>query len=1245
MILAELAKSLGGRRTELLELAGALQLLPSNATKWIRFERFLEVAWAVAGDPSEVPALSPREIRRLLSEPPILTPLVESQEDPYEEPFVACLSFYGGNHRVLSGGGSGLASGCQVLLNALRKAESAEMSKLAAATFLDATVLLTLSEESCRRAGLSRWTPGELKTSRPLGVPDEEALAQLRRCVRFSSSEMESLLGSGWAEMSEGLVMPSHRDLVDHDSESPTDDALCIFPLAQTLEGDTVLAFPGGVCSSILHRALVRASEASLGRWLASSIQAEMDSVVHRAAARMGWRRIGGLVGLPEPDLIGESYYLIDHDLLVHVCQVADSLDGYVLGKPFDYTDFSTARLEIDERASRVRDLTLGQGQATAVLHLVVDLPLGRSYALGFRDGAESHSTWLSVRLDHLELLSELEQDDPLGLWYFSRAADKLREAGPVMSWSALDEYAIYRGHDKSFYLSDDVPANLVSVSAGCSGELVSVEWARLDRHAAISPRDSTVVDVRRWDADDEQAVYRPEGEAKRDWLLVELDIPIWILPSEGGVPDGHLVAEVVRTIAFWVWTMREDLRPALEALAGRLESLTVEVSVATQEVTDPPNREVEPIAEWVTIDAPSDSILRIKIQAQGGMRLGSADNIGERSLASAIYEKLFALAGVPAAREFHKYRESLPLSPTKMLHVFHGDDDPLITLGLMALPRIVPEAVTQQVLDRVGELLGDKLQLDPGRISREDRTATLNGIVAGLYGELYRLLAKLRPDGLMQYLTGELEALHALRSLGDLRMASQAACFGKQSAALAGTVRLERDVISTSIALRFVIELVTAVPPRGSVPITLMRYDRALALASQIVQFGFLSDAIRFEISDPSLNVMRSNRLGFDHQDPYQRAVESFQRLRGDQSLPDAQAAFAGHWKNGSNRRSEFDLTQLNAAFRAEFGFSASEFADGVDALINATAEFPHRIARLPLDDVKRVLAEALQGNEGTATAIVAALQLGPSNGPTESGVPADSYPWRYSRDRAVTRRPLFVDSDADGVPCATWGPRAMWQARRYLFDLVASARLKASSDPMRRFIGRYRQEASDGFNHEVAEVYRSVGHVDVREQVKRFGTLRLTRANGEDIGDVDVLVVDRRQRVLLLVEVKDFAVARTPAELQHEVKKLFGDTVSHHDERLAFVRMRLQQILHELGISGNPRGWQVQGAIVTSSDLMATHLPTVTYGRLEHRLLSIRQLRETDPTRLLTHRSQRSPSNDEKRKRKKRKKRKKKR
>jgi hypothetical protein len=67
-----------------------------------------------------------------------------------------------------------------------------------------------------------------------------------------------------------------------------------------------------------------------------------------------------------------------------------------------------------------------------------------------------------------------------------------------------------------------------------------------------------------------------------------------------------------------------------------------------------------------------------------------------------------------------------------------------------------------------------------------------------------------------------------------------------------------------------------------------------------------------------------------------------------------------------------------------------------------------------------------------------------------------------------------------------------------------------------------------------------------------------------GEDIGDIDVLVIDHEAKLVLAIEVKDFEFARTPVELKHELDKLFiGDksTLFHHKERLRLLETNLEQ------------------------------------------------------------------------------------
>ena len=158
-----------------------------------------------------------------------------------------------------------------------------------------------------------------------------------------------------------------------------------------------------------------------------------------------------------------------------------------------------------------------------------------------------------------------------------------------------------------------------------------------------------------------------------------------------------------------------------------------------------------------------------------------------------------------------------------------------------------------------------------------------------------------------------------------------------------------------------------------------------------------------------------------------------------------------------------------------------------------------------------------------------------------------------------------------------------------------------------MKRVISRLRQEDAEAFNDKVAElVTRSVTIVDRR--VRRVGELRIARENGDDLGDIDVLVLNRELRLITALETKDVEFARTPVELASEVAKLaHGDhSASHkHDERLAWIRGHVPEILRRYGVEGDSRRWRVKGFIVTSRDLLTplairASIETVSYRRV---------------------------------------------
>jgi hypothetical protein len=138
-----------------------------------------------------------------------------------------------------------------------------------------------------------------------------------------------------------------------------------------------------------------------------------------------------------------------------------------------------------------------------------------------------------------------------------------------------------------------------------------------------------------------------------------------------------------------------------------------------------------------------------------------------------------------------------------------------------------------------------------------------------------------------------------------------------------------------------------------------------------------------------------------------------------------------------------------------------------------------------------------------------------------------------------------------------------------------------------MRRFVGGFGQQRRERFNDSVADSLESESNAIVRRRVKKFGSVRMRDSLNNDIGDIDVLVIAIPEREIYVIETKDFEMARTPAELSREFKKLEHDTARKHSKRIRWVNDRKQIVLESFGIPYNRR-WRVEGGIIVSEDLI---------------------------------------------------------
>ena len=195
--------------------------------------------------------------------------------------------------------------------------------------------------------------------------------------------------------------------------------------------------------------------------------------------------------------------------------------------------------------------------------------------------------------------------------------------------------------------------------------------------------------------------------------------------------------------------------------------------------------------------------------------------------------------------------------------------------------------------------------------------------------------------------------------------------------------------------------------------------------------------------------------------------------------------------------------------------------------------------------------------------------------------------YPWRFNRASSYLRRPL-IRSGPDTDLISLWGNRHLFHAIRYLAQLCLGGRLKAESVALKRLLGKWREREAKAFEESVAQVVTEMTGVPAKVRLKKVGKRRIV-ADGRDLGDIDVLAVIPTVRVVLSIECKNLALARTPAEIQHQMEELVHGSssdlsaIQKHLARVQWVKKNIDEVLmHCFNIQRKGK-WKVKPILIS--------------------------------------------------------------
>lgn len=1174
---------------------GALQLVPVNAERQPRFDRLAALVYSLDRN-VEGPDLSPGRWRSILNTPPVTTAVVASQEDPAEDLFTGALSFIGGSYVVFPGIAEQSVEIARLLLKAVVLSAEPMPDEYVAEIQALTYGVLRLSDAVAARAGLRRGVQPESTTDRQVVLPPAEQFKLLKKAVTFDEQELNDLLDPVPIDALDPLTATEPLDL------DPNDEANLSLPYQRPLLriGDTWhVAVPSGLLVGLRHRVIIRAQELGLVDELVDRYRAATHSGVARSLRWMGWSELEwGMNDSPEWAI--ESFWAFDADKVAHVLVAVDDFADYEVQQPFgNWTP--TFIEELDGRLATVRDRLGSSLEATeAVFSVLVLQGAGRQSAIPLPAGGKDNYETMVVWQPDLAVIARFEVGDPVALWKFARARSRVRLTTSVVAWNILDEYGAYRDHRHSFYISDEAPTHIyLDPTFGAAVRFEDAE--RFDFHGVPRPDGEGIMEVqKRWEGS-QMLIYSQDPVAmdRLEFLVEGSSLPFWVRERDAGntAESRDNCFELCDAIAYWISESAEAIEVVVEGLDEVLDEIQLWVSISDPQAWGVLDT-VEPDDNWVEVTESASGQIELVFAPAAQLALGGPDNAGERELLRRVLE---GLAAVAATLGYHPeididaaVEEAAPLGVKKKVMLIDTSANIRLTPGDLPPLRMVNDADIEQLLDETGPAVADKLTLSEGPIEEESRSQVLNAIVELHFDELAEIVAELSPEGLLARLVGHHEQVVRAYYEQRLLIPTQLACFGSDTAYLEDIQERADRLMRADQAIRFLIEYVAAQPPSGLKALSVTTLDRLMALSSEMINKGMLSDAVYYGLADVAMQILPSGRVGTDKEGRYVLGVESFRQTQARHDVSFAHDYFSKHWQSDTETDKPPEVEKLDAVSDSEFGFTITELAYLIGDLLNVGLQQGAQEPKtLPLATAIEVLAESLDVTEDKTEQMIKALSLEARAAfiPDEDQV--DVFPWRFNRNLSYVRRPLLVWS-VNGEATLIWGIRHLDRIGPNLLNLIHSARLKAKSPEMRSYIGTMRTRENEAFNDQVADILATNPQLIVQRRVEKVGQTRIERSPGQPIGDIDVLVIDPRRRRITAIEAKDFEQARTPYELANEIEKLFegeDSTIRHHMERIEWLQEHTKKLLEWLEVDPGNGRWIVEGIIVVSRPLVTPH------------------------------------------------------
>lgn len=1104
--------------------------------------------------------------------------------DPHEGLFVAEIPFGGGGYRTLPSEQAGDEFLLECLLEAaVLRMEDCEFKRWARNV---AQFGLLVSDLCVGGAGLTRQTlPGE---SDSIIWPNGSDARQLEKAVQLDLSFLRTFFEKNGVGL-EGMdvLCFEQGDLPDHYSNL-LGNPLFERPFLKT-EDKLIVVSPTTVVSALRDAILKQAVADGKTKELVGRFHRAIADRVTNYALMFGWtQKAADTIDL-DGVVVDEAVYSFDVDKIAVVYTVIDNLEN---GGLFDgdnhFWDIDSTLDAIKIRAEhQQRLLTSVFPEHYSILHCIVVQGFGRPHSYGFGEIKAPNTFSVICSASELRVISLLNFQNPLELFRAAVSLHELPEGIGFSSFGFLDTYAWYKSRAESYYFGDDgIPDMVMFMGTGIRQRLELVSC--LDPHYVVAHDKKTAVSVYRHEAREGWEVFTRLDSGQPELFIEQWPNPVWVRGSKA-CKDAHswgTVGELVNAVAFWLWCLTSV---ATEFSDRPSRSRIIQFFIEADDFINGVHPDYRATGTGISVIVESDTV-KVELDANFAANSAEETNRAEMDLVRELVPAIAQLYGCEADAEFVERVVEQHRSGGKKRRMATVSGVIGTMLDTRGLPQhtLVSPFDRQRIDDNVSRKLEVSQAVHDGELPAKQRNDVLNQSVAYMYQQLEELVAIHHGEDLLVDLAAKHEAIIAARHQIKHAAVHELANFGDTPEKREELSIQESQIVQASIANRFLIEYAAARCPKGDRQLSEFNYGRLLALAASIFRTAQISDSIRYGLSRHSITLLGSKRLVIEDNE-YKRVVNEFMNRRFARAVEGA-----GDGELGAEALDTTDL--LHVISKAEFGYSFAEIFTFLNELVASSFTQENGLGHCKLDELTAYLGKSGKYSTTEITDLLELLSLTQRADfmkPPKPFLASDVEPWKFNRRLSYLRRPLLIHN---GI--VTWGIRAIHQAGEYLSQICTSGRLKhVQSQEMKDWQGFIANRLGKQFNSKVAEEVRSNETYDVYEEVKKVNGKKIARHNGEDIGDIDVLAIDGKRKLIFAIEAKCYALSKTAGELGHERDTLFGELndgtgkIGLHLERTGWLKNHVGDVCEHFKLTASSE-WRVIPLLVIDIDLLSVNL-----------------------------------------------------